>query len=156
MVDEGKVSTLQAMLTEEFTNTVCSPLRMVMLAASSQREKTALNIEQVTDILPDTQTHCNISSTDTEYYHTIRVLCALTCTGTCVYMHRYLCVHAQVLVCTCTGTCVYMHRYLCVHAQVLVCTCTGTCEYMHRYLCVHAQVLVCTCTGTCVYMHRYL
>ena len=52
--------------------------------------------------------------------------------------------------CTCTGTCEYMHRYLCVHVQVLVCTCTGTCVYMHRYLCVHAQVLVCTCTGTCV------
>ena len=34
MVEEGKVSTLQEMLTEEFTNTVCSALREVMLGAS--------------------------------------------------------------------------------------------------------------------------
>ena len=46
MVDEGKVSTLQEMLTEEFTNTVCSPLRKVMLGASSQREKTAHIVNQ--------------------------------------------------------------------------------------------------------------
>ena len=39
MVDEGKVSTLQEMLTEEFTNTVCSSLRKVMLGESSQRKE---------------------------------------------------------------------------------------------------------------------
>ena len=47
MVDEGKVSTVQEILTEEFTNTVCSSLRKVTLGASSQREKTAHNVKRM-------------------------------------------------------------------------------------------------------------
>ena len=79
-----------------------------------------------------------------------------TCSVTCVYMQRYMCVHAVLHVCTCSATCMYMQYYMCVHAVLHVCTCSATCVYMQCYMCVHAVLHVCTCSATCMYMQCYM